>query len=432
MVTGRQSSWLRWLPRADSPWQRALVPAVLMMALCGCQNRTVREGSYLFWPSPPERPRVQFLTFANGAAELEPQRGDFEKFILGADTVSQRAINKPYGATAANGIVYVCDTKGLCVCKLDFTAQTFSVLGYSGPGRLRKPINIAMDSLGYKFVADPERKQVVVFGPDDQYVTAFDPPAPCRPVDVAVHGEELYVLDNDEDCQVVVLNRRTGQLIRSFGGPGGGPGQFKIPNSLCVDDEGYVYVSDTMNWRIHKLTPTGETVWMKGVPGRRLGQFGRPRGIRVGPDGVIYVVDGATEIVQMFNKEGQTLMRFGGPGSVPGALGLPSSLAVDASSLPLFRKYLHPDFDAAYLLFVVSQYGNHLVSVYAFGSFPDDYEFDTAEIAGLPEVADDAGIGPVGPDAVPPMEFDDPGSSPHGAPPAAVPAGVAGEPAEQE
>ncbi|HRX84989.1 MAG TPA: SMP-30/gluconolactonase/LRE family protein [Phycisphaerae bacterium] len=361
----------------------------------GCASAPKAAQEYLFFPSPPEQPRIQFLTWASGADQIEPQRGAFEEFVLGDQPAAQRSINKPYGVAVHDGVAYVCDTKGLCLNRLDFKNGKYDVIGVRGPGRLRKPINIVIDPLGYKFVADSVRNQIVVYGPDDQYIRAFDVPAPCHVVDVAVYGEELFALDNDETCQIVVLNRTTGDVIRTLGGPGGEPGQFKIPNSLCVSPDGYLYVSDTHNWRIQKLTRDGEPVWTKGTPGYRLGQFGRPRGIRVSPDNIIYVVDGATEIVQLFDPDGNTLMRFGGPGDVPGALGLPSTLAVDASSIPYFQKYVHKDFKVKYLLFVVSQYGQRLVNVYAFGAFPDGYHFSESDIAALPHLPIEAGIGPV-------------------------------------
>ena len=363
----------------------------------GCAPGARTDGPLLFFPAPPTAPRIQFLTWASGADQVEPTRGSFAEFILGEESAIQRAINKPYGVAARDGVVYVCDTKGLSLCRLDFKNQRYSVIGTSGPGRLRKPINVTIDPLGYKFVVDPERKQVVVFSPEDGYVTAFGIPEPCHPVDVAIHENELYVLDNDTSCQIVVLDRTTGDVLRTLGGPGGKPGQFKVPNSLCIGPDGHLYVSDTHNWRIQKLTRDGEPVWAKGQPGLMLGQFGRPRGIRTGPNGVVYVVDGATEIVQMFDADGQKLMRFGGPGNVPGALGLPATLCVDATSLPYFEKYLHPDFKAEYLLFVSSQYGRHLVNVYAFGSFPEGYRLSESEIATLPPPPDD-GIAPLGDD----------------------------------
>ncbi len=366
---------------------------LLVGLLCGCEP--VRKSQeLLLFPPPPAKPRIQFLTWASGAEEVEPARGTFAQFILGEEPARKRLINKPYGLAARDGVVYACDTKGLCICRLDFKNQKYSVMGADGPGRLRKPINIAIDPLGYKFVADPERKQVVVFGPDEKYVNAFDIPEPCRVVDVAVYENEIYVLDNDDTCQILVLDRTSGKVLRTFGGPGGEPDQFRIPNSLCVGPDGYVYVSDTHNWRILKLTRNGEPVWAKGTPGYRLGEFGRPRGIRAGPDGILYVVDGATEIVQMYNTDGQILMRFGGPGNVPGALGLPATVAIDAGSLPYFQKYLHKDFKAEYLVFVSSQFGAHLVSVYAFGAFPEGYQLKESEIATLP-APPDRHIGPV-------------------------------------
>ncbi len=374
-----------------------------VVAVAGCQSAPKAGRALVFFPAPPAAPRVQFLTWANGADELESKRGGFETFVLGEEPTVKRAIQKPYGIAARDGVVYVCDTKGLSLCRLDFRNRSFSVVGSSGPGRLRKPLNIVIDPLGYKFVVDSDRKQVVVFGPDDAYVTAFDVPPPCHPVDVALYQNELYVLDNDESCQIVVLDRVSGKLIRQFGSSGGEPGQFKIPNAIAVSPDGFVYVSDTHNWRIQKLTRDGQPVWVKGEPGYKLGQFGRPRGIRVGPEGIVYVVDGATEIVQMFDPEGQTLMRFGGPGEAPGALGLPSTLAVDTTSTPYFKEYIHDAFKVEYLLFVASQYGERLVNVYAFGSFPPGYKLNESEIRSLEPIPMREGIGPVQSD-VPPVE----------------------------
>ncbi|MCK4659619.1 MAG: hypothetical protein KAV82_08885 [Phycisphaerae bacterium] len=371
------------------------VGIVVLVGIAGCGSAPKSDDPLLFFPSPPAKPRVQFLTWASGADQVEPSRSSFETFLLGRESEALRAINKPYGVAVRDGVVYVCDTKGLCLCRLDFKKKTYNVLGARGPGRLRKPINIILDPLGYKFVVDPVRKQIVVFGPDDKYVTAFDVPEPCHPVDVAIHQNELYVLDNDKSCQIVVMDRSSGEVLRTLGGPGAEPGQFRIPNSLCVGPEGYLYVSDTHNWRIQKLTRDGEAVWVKGAPGYTLGSFGRPRGIRVGPDGIVYVADGATEIVQMFDSTGQILMRFGGPGDAPGALALPSMVAIDKTSLPYFQQYIHEDFNAEYLLFVVSQYGSHLINVYAFGSFPEGYRLSESQITTLPMPDAEEGIGSV-------------------------------------
>ena len=366
---------------------RALAIGVILVGLPlsgGCKTSGRTDGPLLVFPSPPDKPRVQFLTAASAAEHVEGPLSTIAKYALGDQPVNRPALDKPYGVAARDGVLYVCDTKLPALCRLDFKERKFTVLGVSGPGRLRKPINLAVDAANYKFVADPLRKQVVVFGPDERYVTAFDVPEPSHPLDVAIWGDELYVLDNDDTPEIVVMDRKTGEVLRTFGGPGEEPGQFKIPNSLCFGPDGYLYVSDTLNWRIQKLTREGEPVWTRGTPGYRLGQFGRPRGLRVGPDGIIYVADCATEIIQMFDEDGQILMHFGGPGSAPGALVLPAAVTADASSIPYFEQYIHKDFKADYLLFVTNQYGPNLISVYALGSFPEGYQLSEAQISSLP------------------------------------------------
>jgi len=383
------------------PCRASLLCLLAICLLVGCHARRKTDRPLVFFPPPPATPRVQFLTWASGADEVEAKHGNFAQFVLGEEPAIKRAIQKPYGVGAYNGVVYVCDTKGLGISRLDFANHTYSMFGTNGPGRLRKPLNIAIDPLGYKFVVDSDRKQVVVFGPDDAYVTAFDVPPPCHPVDVALYENELFVLDNDETCQIVVMDRQSGKVIRTLGGPGGEPGLFKIPNSIAASPDGFLYVSDTHNWRIQKLTRQGKSVWVKGGPGYTLGQFGRPRGIRVGPDGIVYIVDGATELVQMFDPDGNVLMRFGGPGTAPGTLGLPSTLAIDTTSSPYFKEFVHEAFKVDYLMFVASQYGEHLVSVYAFGSFPPGYKLQASEIQSLPPTSMDKGIGPVRGDETP-------------------------------
>lgn len=379
--------------------KRVRIPAAgvltaFMALAAGCETTGRREQPLLLFPSPPDEPRIQFLTWARSAEQVEGPIDFVSKLAFGDEPVNRPALDKPYGLAARDGVLYVCDTKLPGVCRLDFKNKAFGILGVSGPGRLRMPLNLVIDPLGYKFVADALREQIVVFGPDDQYVTAFDVPKPSHPVDVALWEDELYVLDNDETCQVVVLDRKTAEVRRTFGVHGEEPGQFRIPNSLCFGPDGHLYVSDTLNWRIQKLTRDGESVWTRGTPGRRLGQFVRPRGLRVGPDGVVYVADAATEIIQMLSADGEVLMHFGGPGVVPGALVLPASIAVDASSIPYFKQYIHKDFDAEYLLFVSSQYGPHLISVYAFGSFPEGYQLTQAQIASLPPVGGGTTTGP--------------------------------------
>ncbi len=357
---------------------RLVVLFVLLLVASGCRTGAPPEvpdaaGPPVFFPGPPDPPRIQFLASFNGADDVEKEkRGSFRAFVLGEKTDDQfRTIVRPYGIAARDGVIYVCDPGANDLVCLDLRSGDYRTLGRGGLGNLRKPVNVAVDEAGYKFVADTVRRQVVVFGPQDTYVEAFSLPGGGRPVDVAVRGAELYVLDNDKTPQVVVMERASGKVLRTFGSFGPEEGQFNLPTGIAVGPEGNIYISDTMNFRIQKLTKDGKFVWAKGEAGRRIGQFARPKGISVGPDGTVYVVDAATQLVQMFDKDGRILMHLGGPGNTGGALDLPASVAVDATSISDLQEYVYQDFAVSYVVLVTSQFGVRRVNVYAFGSFPD-------------------------------------------------------------
>jgi len=49
----------------------------------------------------------------------------------------------------------------------------------------------------------------------------------------------------------------SGQFVRKIGSEGSGPGQFKFPRGLCVDQEGSVIVADRNNDRVSQVSLAG-------------------------------------------------------------------------------------------------------------------------------------------------------------------------------
>ncbi len=81
-----------------------------------------------------------------------------------------------------------------------------------------------------------------------------------RPTDVAMAADgSLYITDGYGNARVHHFTG-DGQLIKSWGEPGSGPGQFVIPHSVCLDAEGLVYVADRENSRVQVFTPDGEYI----------------------------------------------------------------------------------------------------------------------------------------------------------------------------
>ena len=316
------------------------------------------------FPPPPATPRIRFLTSFSSSRDVTGQRRGFARLVFG-ESKETAGLDKPYGVAMYEGVVYACDTRRNVVAVFDARRRRFGLLGVGGPGKLRKPINITIDGAGRKYVADAQRGDVVVFDPTDTYERSFGAKELRRPVDVAVGPREIYVVDA-ATSEVVVFDRNTHRELRRFGGPGADPGRFATPTNVALAPDGNLYVTDTLNGRIQKVSPRGRPLATVGRLGDRPGEFARPKGIAVDVDGRLYAVDAAFENVQLFDDAGRLLMFFGGPGNDPGRLVLPADVSLDRTSVKYFRK-MAPDFDIEYLVVVSSQYGPHRVSLYAFG-----------------------------------------------------------------
>jgi hypothetical protein len=166
---------------------------VSALAGAGCRTGTRPDADAgervptVFFPAAPDRPRIQSLSSFGGAADVEAKKGGFHAFVMGKDATGKDAveIGHPHGVAVRDGGVCVCDTSSNRIARLSFRETSYSTFGPAGVGKLRKPGSIAVGGPGHEFVADTLRQQVVVFGPDDAYVSAFALPDGSRPVDIA-------------------------------------------------------------------------------------------------------------------------------------------------------------------------------------------------------------------------------------------------------
>ena len=75
-----------------------------------------------------------------------------------------------------------------------------------------------------------------------------------------------------------------GRLVKSWGEPGHGAGQFHLPHTIAFEDEGNLHVGDRSNERIQIFTPDGEYL------GEWTG-MGGPNDITRGKDGNFYIAE---------------------------------------------------------------------------------------------------------------------------------------------
>jgi len=124
----------------------------------------------------------------------------------------------------------------------------------------------------------------------------------------------------------------------------GAAAAFDTPSGVAFDREGNLYVADTGNHAIRKVTPQGavSTLAGDGTPGfvdgpGRQARFDGPTGVAVGADGRVYVADTYNDRIRVIAADGTVATLAGGdrPGDVDGTGTLarfdtPTAVVVDA------------------------------------------------------------------------------------------------------
>lgn len=347
--------------------------ALLALSLAGCLSSPTRPAAgvteagavAVFYPPLPNSPRIQYLTTLSGERDLAAARGKFADYVLGDERESRQLV-QPYGVALFAGKIYVADSRAPGLAVFDLTQRRFSLLSGVGGGRMKRPINVRLDSDGTKYVTDTGRDQILVYDRDDHFVSAFGRQGQFKPVDVAIAGDRLYVTDIKHH-QVHVLDKRSGRTLFTFGQAGSEPGELFHPTNLAVGPDGDIYVVETSNYRIQRFTAEGRTVRSYGAVGSVPGSFARPKGIAIDRAGRLYIGDAAFENVQIFDADGRLLMDFGQPGDGNEGLSLPAGVSVDYDNVDAFRHFAAPGFRVEHLILVSSQFGPNKVDVFGFG-----------------------------------------------------------------
>jgi hypothetical protein len=142
-----------------------------------------------------------------------------------------------------------------------------------------------------------------------------------HPVDLAIGlNGDLYVTDLSQRVTVV---SPAGTVLRRWGKPGSGPGEFKfIPGdptaptdvqaSIATGPSGNVYISDSGNARVQVFSPQGRFIRKFGKYGTSKGQFLRPFDLAVDAEGDVYVADDGAEMLSKFSSSGKVIWQIGG------------------------------------------------------------------------------------------------------------------------
>jgi len=134
---------------------------------------------------------------------------------------------------------------------------------------------------------------------------------------------EIFVADGYGNARVHRFSPE-GDLIDSWGGPGAGPGEFRLPHSIHHDDEDRIWVTDRENSRIQIFDTEGEFLeeWTDLI---------RPTDVAIDGD-TVYVAE-LCKRLGVFTLDGELLTRWGNedhPADDP-LFVAPHSVAVDSN-----------------------------------------------------------------------------------------------------
>jgi sugar lactone lactonase YvrE len=317
----------------------------------------VIDYSNIVWPNPPAIARIRYQAFYSAEKLSQVTAGDNSQKakwmdrLAGTQPQNERRVlfqlAQPYGiAIDSKNNLYVADQKVGAIFIFNTETREVEMIKNKTHAHFVRIIGLAMDDGDRLFVSDPGLRHVLIFDSThkaEDVITA----GMVEPSMLAIDRENrlLYVSDIKLD-QVLVYDADTLKLKRTIGTTGHNhelttPGDFAKPTGVAVDQEGNLYVADTLNNRIEIFDADGKFISTFGKAGDGPGYFARPKGIAIDGDGHIWVSDGMQDRVQVFNQEAQLLISFGGHGLLPGQFQGLVNIAVDKNNR-VFTSEIYP------------------------------------------------------------------------------------------
>jgi sugar lactone lactonase YvrE len=278
--------------------------------------------------------RIDSNGLVTTVAGMPHKHGSFD----GAGTVAR--FYGPFGiavdTSTGDAILYVADTGNNTIRKISSAGVVTTLAGEAGkPGnadaawlsaRFRNPWGVAVESDGDIVVADSSNDTIRKVLPSGTVFTAAGQAGSIGSVDGYGNNAQfnnpsavaedasgnLFISDSGNH---VIRKITPSRVVSTFAGSAGNAGsvdgngesaRFWNPQGVAVDGVGNVYVADTGNNTIRKITPMGQVSTIAGLPGPggfadgpgAQARFNGPAGIAVTKDGTIYVADTNNHVIR--------------------------------------------------------------------------------------------------------------------------------------
>ena len=218
--------------------------------------------------------------------------------------------NYPNGVAVTGTTVYVADTFNSTIRKVTSTGVVTTFAGTAGAvgsadgtsAQFHDPYGIAADKAGNVYVADTSNSTI-------RKITS---------------------------AGVVTTLAGAAGVLGNVDGPGSAA-QFYYPFAVAVDSGGNVYVADTYNYTVRKITPAGVVTTLAGLAGYdgstdgtgSAARFGYLNGIAADSAGNVYVTDLSYSTIRKITPAGVVTRLAGTPGIYGSADGTGSAAQFD-------------------------------------------------------------------------------------------------------
>jgi len=240
-------------------------------------------------------------------------------------------------ATDTAGNIYVADSQNNLIRKIDPEGIVSTLAGSGQPGSkdgkgaaasFFNPAAISVDKKGDVYVADKQNNLVRKISPDGLVTTVagrwekneeyggkfpvFDYPAGIV-VDAAGN---IYVTDSFHNkIRKIGPNGKITTIAGNIN-PGSKDGagtaaSFFIPQGIALDPKGNLYIADTYNNMIRKISPAGIVTTVAGKTKRgaangrgSAASFNHPDGLAIDKTGNIYVADAGNNMIRKITPDG--------------------------------------------------------------------------------------------------------------------------------
>jgi sugar lactone lactonase YvrE len=258
-------------------------------------------------------------------------------------------------AVDSNGNIYVADTDNHAIRQITGNGIVTTLAGSPGvsgtnngtgsAARFDQPFGVTVDGAGVVYVVDSRNHTIrrIIGGTVSTFAGATGVPGAADgagsaarftfPTGITSDGRGRLFVADTYNYSIRVVNRGGGiQTIAGLAFASGSAdgsaasARFNLPNGVGVDPSGNVYVADSANHVIRKISASGTVSTLAGLAGSPGGldlngsaaRFKYPVSLAVGPDGTIYVADTDNHAIRRVSPEG-AVSTFAGLIGTPGS-----------------------------------------------------------------------------------------------------------------